>query len=238
MIRNPKILAIIPARGGSKGLPDKNIKPINGKPLIYWTINQAQKSTLISNLIVNTDSEKIANISEESGASVPFLRPKNLAEDDSSTFDVIKHTLDWYERRDEQYDIVVLLEPTSPLRKNKDIDQAIERFISHGDADSLVSLGEVQLESPYITKFLDDDYVRPVIKLDSSFHQRQQLPIAYFPYGIIYLSKVSSLLETGTFYQENTISYMVERWQNYEIDDIYDFMVIERIMKHREEFKN
>jgi len=229
------ILALIPARGGSKGLPRKNIKPLLGKPLIAWTIEQARASGYIDRVVVSTDSRNIANISKRYGADAPFLRPKELARDSSSTIDAIIHALKWLEGRGGSFDYLILLEPTSPLRKKDDADNAIKKLIDQKDAaDSLVSVGEVHMENPYITKLIVDGYVRPFITQKSKgIFQRQQLPKAYFPYGVVYASKVDSLKKKLTFYQNRTIPYFIERWQNYEIDDIVDFVCIEAILKHK-----
>ena len=238
MINNKTILALIPARGGSKGIPKKNIKPLLGKPLIAWTIEQAKKSKYFDRIIVSTDSEEIAEMSEKYGAEVPFLRPKELARDESPTSDAIMHAITWFEERGEYFDIVVLLEPTSPLRKENDLDNAIELFIKNIDkADSLVSVGEVHLENPYIMKKIENGYVKSFIEIDENIYQRQQLPKVYFPYGVIYLSKVDAFKKYKTFYQEKTIHYFIERWQNYEIDDIYDFIAIEALLKSKSEEK-
>jgi len=232
--KKQKIIAIIPARGGSKGLPGKNIKPLLGKPLIAWTIEHAKKSKYIDKLIVSTDDKKIAVISKKYGADIPFLRPKELAQDNSSTFDAIVHAIGWFEEKGECFDIIVLLEPTSPLRKKNDIDDAIELFIKNYErADSLVSLGAIQLEKPQIAKKIEKDFVIPFVKTKHAFHQRQQLAKAYFPYGVIYIVKTNALKKTGTFYTKKTIPYFIERWQNYEIDDLCDFICNEAIMENK-----
>jgi CMP-N-acetylneuraminic acid synthetase len=231
-------LAIIPARGGSKGLPRKNIRLLAGKPLIVWTIEQAKKSKYSDKVIVSTEDKEIAKISKKYGAEVPFLRPKELATDSSPTIDTIIHAISWFEKREEYFDIVVLLEPTSPLRKKDDLDNAIELFIESIDkADSLVSVSEVHLENPYIMKKIENGYVKPFIEIDENVYQRQQLPKVYFPYGVVYLSKTDTLKRYKTFYQERTIPYFIERWQNYEIDDLYDFIVVEAILKNKSQKK-
>ncbi len=232
MIQSKKIIGIIPARGGSKGLPGKNIKNLAGKPLIAWSIEQAKKSKLIDKLIVNTDSKEIAKIVQKYGAEVPFLRPKELARDKSSIYDAIFHSLDWFKKNGSNFDIVVLLEPTSPLRRENDIDNAIKLFLkNYKQADSLVSVGEVHLENPSMTLKIDGKYTKPYMKTD--FSRRQELPKVYFPYGVIYLSKVKMLEKYRKFYQKRTIPYLIERWQNYEVDDIYDFTCIEAVLKQK-----
>jgi len=121
MIAGKKVIAIIPARGGSKGLPNKNIKPLLGKPLINWTIEVAQRSKYFDNLIVSTDSESIAEVALSANCRVPFIRPSELATDHTPSSEVVLHVLDFYEKKDQDYDILVLLEPTSPLREDSDM---------------------------------------------------------------------------------------------------------------------
>lgn len=231
MIDGKKILAIIPARGGSKGLPGKNIKPLCGKPLLAWSIEQALKSTHLDNIFVSTDSEDIANIGRRYGANIPFLRPSDLAADDSPTSDAIIHALREYEDMGEKYDYVALLQPTSPLRKSNDIDGAIRLLTKNAHADCLVTVGEVHMEHPMIVKKIDEKgFVASYISNIKIIHQRQQANKAYFPYGVILISKVSSFMEDQTFYGDHTIPLIIERWQNYEIDDEFDLMIIEKIM--------
>jgi len=233
MSKEPNIIAIIPARGGSKGVPRKNIRVICGKPLIAFTIEVALSSKLIDRVVVSTEDEEIAEVSNRYGAEV-IKRPEELARDDSPTIGAIMHVINRLEEKGEYFDIVVLLEPTSPLRKEDDLDNAIGLFIVNIDkADSLVSLGEVTLENPYIMKKVEDGFVKPFVEIGEAFLRRQQLPKVYFPYGVIYLSKVDALKKYRTVYQERTIPYFIERWQNYEIDDMYHFICVEAILKYR-----
>ena len=236
MINGKKVLAIIPARGGSKGLPGKNIKELCGKPLVAWSIGQALKSKYIDNVVVSTDTEKIAMIAKESGANVPFLRPAELAADDSPTSDAILHVLKELNLMGETYNYVALLEPTSPLRKSHDIDDAISMITQNASADCLVSVGEVHMEHPMIVKKIDKSgFVAPYISNIAKIHQRQQADKAYFPYGVIYISKVPEFKKKQTFYTEKTIPYFIDRWQNYEIDDELDFVIVAQIIKMKME---
>lgn len=229
-----KILAVLPARGGSKGLPKKNIRPMLDKPLLVWTLEQAKRSKYITRTFVSTDDDEIAQIARLHGIEVPFLRPKEYAQDASPTIDAIIHALDSFEKQGEFFDIIILLEPTSPLRKKDDIDNAIETYLHNSsDSESLVSVGEVHLENPYIMKIIEDNHVIPFIENLQKIYQRQQLPKIFFPYGVIYLSTVEAIRREKTFYQENTIPFFIERWQNYEIDDIYDFYCVETIIKNK-----
>jgi len=234
--KNKKIIAIIPARGGSKGIPKKNIKIIAGKPLIAYTIEPALKSKYLERVIVSTDSQEITEVAKKYGVEVPFLRPKELARDDSPVIDALFHALSWFEKRGECFDVVVLLEPTSPLRKDDDIDNAIKLFLKNYDkTDSLIGIGEIHSDTqhPYgVIKKIEAGYVKPFIKHKEPY-QRQQLKKAYSVYGGIYISKVDTLKKYKTFYQKRTTPYFIERWQNYEIDDIYDFICVEAILKER-----
>lgn len=236
MYKGKKILGLIPARGGSKGLPGKNIRPLYGKPLIAWTIEQGLTSKYLDELIVSTDDEEITEVSRGYGAEVPFLRPKELATDEAKTIDVVVHALEFLKQQEGlEFDYLALLEPTSPLRKNGDIDESIAKLIDNSkNADCLVSLGKISLEHPEITKIMDKyGYVKPFYEQKVIATRRQDYSDAYFPYGVIYLSKVETLLSSKTFYQERTLAFLIEGWQNYEVDDIYDFMVIETILKQK-----
>lgn len=231
MYNSSRILAIIPARGGSKGLPGKNIRPICGKPLIVWTIEHAITSKYIDEVFVSTDSPDIAEVSERFGVRVPFLRPAELAADTSSSMDVVEHVISTYESRNVHFDYIVLLEPTSPLRKPDDLDRAIELAGTNPDADGVVSLGEVHMEHPMIVKKISESgKIVPYIQKTALITQRQQADKAYFPYGVIYLIKTNVFREKKSFYTENIIPFFIERWQNYEVDDIYDFIAIEAIL--------
>lgn len=230
MINGKKILCLIPARGGSKGLPRKNVLPLMGKPLISWTIEQALACRYIDTVLVSTDDFEIADIAKGAGAEVPFLRPAEFAADSSPVSDTILHALRYFEGQGKTYDLLILLEATSPLRGNADLDRAIESMANNWEtADCLVSVGKIHLENPYITRLLTNGFVKPFI--ESNCFQRQQLPSVYFPYGVIYASKIDTFVQYLSFSQPRTIPYEIERWQNYEIDDVYDFVCIEAILK-------
>lgn len=218
-----KILAIIPARSGSKRLKNKNLYPLCGKPLIVHTLEQAKKCKLIDKIVVSTDGIEIANVSKK--YCQVLMRPKRLAMDTSSSYDVIEHVISVLKKKGENYDIIILLEPTSPLRTNMDIPYAIEFFKnSKNEFDSLVSVGEIALEKPSIAKYINyRGRLKPITNNKNK---------AYFPYGVIYMSKTDKLLKTKTFYQDRTQPYIIERWQNYEVDDIYDLKCIETVMKY------
>lgn len=235
MYKDKRILAVITARGGSKGLPGKNIKPLLGKPLIVWTIEKALESACLDRVIVSTDSDEIAAVAKKNGAEVPFKRPKRLSGDRVGSYDVVIHAIEYLVRKGDIFDYVALLEPTSPLRKRGDIDQAITKLIDNEKgADSLVSFGQVTLEHPAVIKKISSKgYMVPYVKNPEKATGRQGYSPAYFPYGVIYLTKIASLYKHQSFYQSRTIPYFVERWQCYEVDDIYDLMAIETILRHK-----
>jgi CMP-N-acetylneuraminic acid synthetase len=237
MYKGKKILAIIPARGGSKGLPGKNIRLLIGMPLIAWTIHQAKQSKLLDCVFVSTDSRKIAQVARRYGACAPFLRPRHLAADASPVIKTILHVLDALEKKGVYYDYVALLESTSPLRKESDIDAAIKKLIDEGSrADSLVSVGEIALEHPaYAKKISADGFVHSYFENVSSYAQRQQVPPAFFPYGVIYLSSVIALRKFQVVYGGRIIPFLIDRWQNYEINDLCDFHCIESVIRHKKE---
>lgn len=239
MYKNKTFLAIIPARGGSKGLPKKNIKELCGKPLIAWSIEAGLKSKYLDEVMVTTDSEEIANLSKEFGASVPFLRPENLASDTATTFDAVKHTIDYYKNNlNKEFDFIVLLEPTSPLREDNDIDNMIKNLVDNQNKfDSISSIGAVNEHPSIMKKKTTDGRIIPFCKELEMTTRRQDNEVAYFPYGVAYISKTSSLLEEKTFYTSKNTFYEIKRYQCYEIDDIYDFLAIENILKYKKDKK-
>ena len=232
MVNSGSVLGIIPARGGSKGLPRKNILPLCGKPLIAWTMSQAAASTRLTRCIVSSEDAEIIEIAKSLGGDVPFTRPEEYAKDDSHLFDTVNHAINFLKKNGEVYDAVAILEPTSPLRKPEDIDRAIARFQIPPGRDSLVSVGEVHMEHPQIVKCIKGGLVKPYLSSDTeSIYQRQQLEPVYFPYGVIYLAKTDIYLREKTFHTQNTAPYFIERWQNYEVDDSDDLTVCEAMMR-------
>lgn len=232
MINGKRVLALIPARGGSKGLPGKNIKKICGKPLIQWSIEKALKSESVDYVLVSTDCEKIQKISLEAGANSPFLRPEQLASDTASSVDVGMHALNYlFEEKKLEFDYLILLEPTSPLREDDDIDSMVRTLDDLRESvDGVVSLGEVH-EHPDIMKKVIDNKVKPYGEV-SSEQRRQDLSKVYFPYGVGYLIKVDTFKKERSYYANKVAPYFIKRYQNYEVDDLYDFMAIEAVMKH------
>lgn len=233
MIGGKKVLALIPARGGSKGLPGKNIRPMCGKPLIAWSIEKAKLSKYLDMVLVTTDCAEIAAVSEHFGAHVPFLRPAELATDKASTYDAIRHALNFLrDKEGRTFDYIVLLEPTSPLREDDDIDRMLELLARQEvDFDSIISVGEVD-EHPSIVKRLNGATLEPFCPELLQTTRRQDNEPAYFPYGVAYIAKTDVLLAENTFYTRRCTYFKIKRYQNYEIDDIYGFLCAGSIMKH------
>ena len=219
MYRDKKILAIIPARGGSKGLPGKNIKPLLGKPLIGWTIEQALASEYIDEIFVSTDSREIADVAETFGVQVPDLRPEELANDTASSMDFILYTLYLLEKRGKKFSYIVLLEPTSPLRDVTDIDEA----------ESIVGVCKTEAVHPaFLTKIIRG-FLTPYTN-EMKAVRRQELEELYFFEGSVYVSGVEALMRRKSFYHEKCLPYVVPKWKSFEIDDFVDFKIIEALM--------
>ncbi len=237
MYKDKKIIAIVPARGGSKGLPGKNIIELCGKPLIYWTLEQAKKSSFLDRIYISTDSREIADVCEqECDVKVEELRPEELAQDNTSSADVIKYTLEHLGERGEHYDYIFLLEPTSPIRKDSDIDNVIRLACDNPDADGVVSIGEIHMEHPIAAKrIIENGFIESYIEEHHEIYQRQQMDKAFFPYGVAYLIKIEEFLKVMSVYGKKMVPYVIERWQCYEVDDIYDLKCIEAVMSYRRE---
>jgi CMP-N,N'-diacetyllegionaminic acid synthase len=233
MIDGKRVLSAIPARGGSRGLPGKNTRMLCGKPLIAWSIDQARASKYVDETMVTTDSEEIAEIARDFGASVPFLRPAELATDTATTFSAIKHTLEHYLCNwNQNFDYLVLMEPTSPLREPDDIDNMLEALEAESsEFDGIVSIGEIS-EHPSIAKRVVGGCLESFFPDVKQTTYRQANASAFFPYCVAYIVKVKTLLLEETFYPKRCTCYCIKRYQNYEIDDLYDFLCVERVMKH------
>ena len=240
MYKGKKILALIPARGNSKGLPGKNIRLLLGKPLITWSIRQALASRYLDRVVVSTDNPMIARIARDSGAQVPFLRPRRLATDTATSIDVIIHAVEFLGRKRELFDYLLLLEPTSPLREVADIDRCIELLDGRPDAESVVSVSRLESGHPEFNLVIAPrtGFIKRFLRARSAASRfqslrRQDIPDVYFFDGTIYLSRVGSLLLRRTFYHERTLPFVVPRWKSLEIDELPDLIAAESLLKAR-----
>ena len=232
MIGGKSVLAIIPARGGSKGLPGKNIRPMCGKPLIGWSIIQGLESQYIDEVLVTTDSREILDISKKFGANAPFIRPTSLADDDASSIDVLLHAVDYLSEAGRIYDYLVLLEPTSPLRDVSDIDGAIELLTNNELAESVVGVTKVEGAHPSFLFNIQNKLLRPMLGMQPNGFRRQDLEDDYYYLeGSIYVSSVAALVERRGFYHNDALPWVVHRSKAIEIDELCDFIAAEALMK-------
>jgi len=221
----PKILALIPARGGSKGLSRKNVLNLNGKPLIGWTIEAAQKSKYISKVVLSSDDKEIIEVAKRMRCEVPFIRPASLAQDNSTSIDVVLHALENLE----EFDYVVMLQPTSPLRNTEDIDSCI-KYVLDQDINMCVSVTKAD-KSPFWMYWIKDEKLTPILSQKKMILRRQELPASYVLNGAIYVAKVSKFLEVKTFFTEDTHSFVMPKERSLDIDDIYDFKLCEILLE-------
>jgi len=220
------ILVVIPARGGSKGLPGKNIKDLCGKPLIAYSIDVARAITTDENICVSTDDKKIIDAVENYGLHVPFVRPAEFASDTAITNDVLLHAVDFYEKKGRNFDKLLLLQPTSPLRKVQEVKEAMELY--HDDIDMIVSVTKSHAPS-----VLCNDNENGFVELiyNNKAARRQNLPTFYEFNGAIYIINISALKTKGMGGFDKKVKYVMPKESSIDIDDIYDFMLIESILK-------
>lgn len=225
------MLAIVPARGGSKGLPGKNVKPLLGKPLIAYTIEAALKSDYVSEVIVSTDDEGIADIAVQCGAKCPFLRPEELASDESLAVDNYIYTIERISKEQEsKVDNFIVLQPTSPLRSSTDIDSAILLF-KEKEADSVISY--VEEDHPICWhKNLSDDSRFEDIFPQTTLANRQNTRKSYYPNGAIYVFK-TNLIKLKNYYGDNSFAYIMPKKRSVDIDYIEDFEYAEFLLRKK-----
>lgn len=228
-----EILAIIPARGGSKTLPGKNIKLLNGKPLIAYTIEEALKSKYISRVVISTDDEVISEVGRRFGAEVPFLRPEELSTDYSPTIDAVIYTINRLkDMQDYIPDYVCLLQCTTPLKTILHIDGAIEKLIQ-SEFDGIVSVCESQAH-PYWMQVFDGDRLECFMHQENKILRRQDLPPVYKLNGAIWVVRTTSLLEERSLIVKNQTGYIMDLKDSIDIDTELDFKYAEMLIKERE----
>jgi len=233
MYKDKKILAMIPARGGSKRLPRKNIRELHGRPLIAWTIEEAKKSRYIDRIIVSTDNKEIAEVSKRFGVEVPFLRPKELAQDETKTIDVVRHTIEWAEKESgEVYGLLITLQPTSPLRSSEDIDNAVELLFKK-NAKAIVSVCEAE-NHPYWSNVLPKDgCMDGFVKPENESKNHQDFPAFYRLNGVFRLAYIDYFKKEGAFFGRDTYAYIMPRERSVDINDEMDFDFAEFLMKNK-----
>ena len=238
-----KNIARITARSGSKGLPHKNIKMLNGKPLMAWSIKAALDSGMFDTVMVSTDSEEYARIAREYGAEVPFLRSEATSGDNSSSWDTVAEVIDNYRKLGREFDTLALLQPTSPLRKGEDIKGAYRLLDEREGANAVVSFTEYDF-SPLLGSAFDDSWSFDENKRISmmkvfrgaidqnAYYKRQSLPTFYHANGAIYIVKVKKFEENHYFYDETCYAYLMSQENSIDVDTELDFVIAEAVMKH------
>lgn len=226
MYQSKTILAVITARGGSKGVTGKNIQDVGGKPLIGWIIESAKESKYIDRLILSSDDERIIEVAKDFDCEVPFVRPKRLAQDDSLTIDVLLHAL----QQLDAYDYVVLLQPTSPLTLPEDIDGCIKHCIDSGHRAS-VAVAEAQKSPHWMFLLQADHMMKPIMGWSYINRRRQDLPSVFLPTGSVYFAECTHLKKKRSFYFEGTSGYVVPVERALDIDSVIDFFVFEAILQ-------
>jgi N-acylneuraminate cytidylyltransferase len=219
MIDGKTVLAVIPARGGSKGLPRKNIREAGGKPLIAWTIEVAQDSRYIDRLILSSDDPEIISVARSFGCDAPFVRPAALAQDDTPGIDPVLHAVNVLPG----YDYIVLLQPTSPLRNRDDIDGCIEKIVKQ-QANACVSVAEAEKNPHWMFRIDDAERLHPFIE-GEVVARRQDLPKVYVLNGAVYVAQCEWLLRNRTFLTAETMAYLMPGARSLDIDTEHDMAV-------------
>lgn len=220
-----KVFALIPARGGSKGIPRKNVKAIAGKPLIVWTIEAALRSPLLDAVVVSTDDPEIADVARRAGAQVPFMRPAELAQDQTPGIEPVLHALDQLP----EYDSVLLLQPTSPLRSTEDIDGCLG-LAGHTNTPSIVSVCEADTH-PYWTYRLTEGQALRRFVDSEPVARRQDLPQAFALNGAMYFAEANWLRRTKIFINSETLAYVMDRERSVDLDTPLDWKFAELLLK-------
>jgi N-acylneuraminate cytidylyltransferase len=228
-MRVENVLALITARGGSKGLPRKNVLLAGGKPLVAWTVYAALASKSVNRVVLSSDDDEIMTAAKVAGCDVPFRRPAELSTDHTSSMDVVDHAL----KELPGFDYIVLLQPTSPLRTSADIDAAFDIMRDH-NAPACVSVTEVD-QSPYWMYQLNAEArLVDVMKPLPDVYRRQDLPPVYTLNGAIYIAKIDWLLESRSFLGTNTVAYRMPKARSIDIDDALDFQLFRHIVESPE----
>ena len=230
MYKQKRILAIIPARGGSKGIPKKNIIDLLGKPLLYYSIKSAKQSKYIDKVIISTDDIEISEIGKKLGAEVPFLRPKEISGDKAKSIDAFIHVIKELEKTDEKYDYILLLQNTSPLRQSWHIDESIEKLIE-SEERSLVSVSEV-VEHPCIMRVLNEKDETINLMDMSGDVRRQEFPPIYIVNGAIYIQRNDDELNLNTNLNGGKLAYVMARECSVDIDEYLDIDIATHYLKY------
>ena len=227
-------IVVIPARGGSKGVPRKNIKLLNGKPLIHYTIEAALELFDSQFICVSTDDEEIINISEQIGIKIPFVRPTNLSTDSAGTYEVLLHAICHYEQNGYFPDTLILLQPTSPFRTGKQIQEALQLY--NAALDMIVSVKETK-SNPYYVLFEEDSNGYLKKSKQSTFIRRQDCPKVWELNGAIYIINIESLKKQTMIEFKKVAKYEMDEFSSHDIDTLFDWKLAEFLILEKD-FKN
>jgi len=232
-----KPIVVIPARGGSKGIPGKNIKKLGGRPLIEYTINAAREVFSDDEIILSTDSLEIKNCAEKLGLKVPFIRPASLATDSAGTYKVLLHALEYVEGKGYFPEILILLQPTSPFRSSKHLTEAIEIYGENADIEMVVSVTETHA-NPYFLLFEEDEHGFLQHSKQGDFVRRQDCPKVWEYNGAIYIINVAALKKKQVSEFQKVIKYEMDQMSSHDLDTPLDWLVANAILKQRAEKQN
>lgn len=229
MYGDSQVLALIPARAGSKGMPHKNVLEVAGRPLIGWTILAARESRFVDRVVVSTDGEDIARIARDLGADVPFMRPAELSSDEATAKDVVLHCMEELEKAGTRYEILVLLQPTSPLRTGEDIDQALELLVSR-HAEAIVGVCKTGHSPLWVNTLPPDGDMSHFLRPEIVSRLRQSLPDYYRVNGAIYITRWQRLRSGGWFFGPGSFAYVMPPGRSVDIDSTFDLQVAECLL--------
>jgi CMP-N,N'-diacetyllegionaminic acid synthase len=229
-----QVLGLIPARGGSRGIPQKNVRLLGGKPLLQHTIQTALSASALSRVVLSTEDEEIAALGNRYGVDVPFRRPLDLAQDDTPTLPVVLHAVRWLESSGERYDAVCVLQPTHPLRRPEHIDACIELLVRSG-ADAVVTVLRVPPEyNPHWVYFVDDvGHLHLALGAREPISRRQLLPAAFHREGSVYVTRRDVLLSQQSMYGDHLVGYELDPEQSVNVDGWKDWHRAERLLAER-----
>lgn len=228
-----RCLGLINARGGSKAIPGKNIRPLNGKPLLAYSIEAGLAATRIARVVVSTDSEDIAEVARSYGAEVPFMRPPELASDRAVQVDTIRHAVTTLEAKGDRYDVIVLLQPTCPLRVAADIDGAVN-LLEKARADTVISVTQVHSQHP-LTMYVGnpEKALKPLLSANEAGVLRQEFPPVLWRNGAIYAMRRNVVMEQGKLYGSKVVGYVMPEGRSANIDEPLDWILTEALIRYQ-----
>jgi CMP-N,N'-diacetyllegionaminic acid synthase len=241
VIGGERVLAVIAARGGSKGLPRKNLRMLGGRPLVSWPVAAAKAARAVDRVLISSDDPEIIRAAQAAGAEAPFVRPLALATDTASSTDVVRHALDAVHAAGEQYGYIILLEPTSPLTEAIDVDNALGCLHEAREyADAIVGVTRTESAHPeYAVRRSELGIIQPYSAQNfRSLRRRQDVERLYSLDGSLYASGTSAFLQRGSFYHERTLGLEMPRWKSLEVDSLLDFICIEAVLANRDELRD